>query len=376
MIRIEEHHTSAELELLEQPWSALAERSPAASVFQSYDWVASWYESFAEQRSELVILSAWQGERLVGVVPCTRSRIPRSPFAGLYLLGRGATLTEHFDALVAPECEQETAAALSAYLATHRRRWDLLLLSGVPAASAFAAALVAEPSLSARAQAAVQMTRELPESWELFYRSLSKSMKENANNYVNRLRREGHSEQMTVANSPAELTRDLAIFYRLHAARAAAGALPRHRDRFASPAARQFLDQAAARLHARERVWLTVLRVDEQPVAAQIWLLHRETAARYYSGFDPDWSRNGVMTVLTRRGIEKAIAEGYRRLDLLLSLGDPKEKARWGATPQPVQQLAVGNPRLRSRAALAAYARLMPTATTASVAANGVACAS
>jgi CelD/BcsL family acetyltransferase involved in cellulose biosynthesis len=88
-------------------------------------------------------------------------------------------------------------------------------------------------------------------------------------------------------------------------------------------------------------------------VASQLCLAYQGRLYLYYSGFDPAWARHGVMMVLTRRCIERAIAHGYRELDLLLGLD--QEKQRWGAAPSPVFNLALSNPRLRSRTAFHLY---------------------
>jgi CelD/BcsL family acetyltransferase involved in cellulose biosynthesis len=179
-------------------------------------------------------------------------------------------------------------------------------------------------------------------------------MKENANNYVNRLRRNGHREELVVMTEPSQLDAAVDLFLRMHKTRAEAD-LKTHRDRFSTAQTRDFLRRVAPRLQARERIWPAVLKIDGQPVAAQLWLLLEKRAYRYYSGFDPAWARLGVMTVLTRRCIERAIENEFTELDLLLSLTDPQEKARWGASPRPVHTLTVGNGHLRSRLALRGY---------------------
>jgi CelD/BcsL family acetyltransferase involved in cellulose biosynthesis len=193
----------------------------------------------------------------------------------------------------------------------------------------------------------------LPETWEQFYRSLKKSMKENVNNYVNRLRRDGHSERLVVVEDVAELDGALEIVFDLHRQRARSTLGRRHDDRFADPARRAFLRTVARRLLERGRIWVCLLEVDGKPVAAQICLLQGESITVYYSGYDPAWARYGVMMVLTRRCIERAIRLGYRELDLLL--GMDQEKLRWGCEPRPVIDLTLGSPRLRSRACWQLY---------------------
>jgi CelD/BcsL family acetyltransferase involved in cellulose biosynthesis len=100
-------------------------------------------------------------------------------------------------------------------------------------------------------------------------------------------------------------------------------------------------------------LWPCFLKVDGQVVASQLCLLHKGRLYLYYSGFDPAWARHGVMMILTRRCIERAIERGCRELDLLLGLD--QEKERWGAEPKAVVNLALASRRARSRAAFHLY---------------------
>src|SRR6266568_1432368 len=99
-LRLEEHRSVAELVELEAQWERLISASATPTIFQTWDWVVSWYEAFASS-CQVRVLSVWDGEDLVGLAPCSATRIPGTPFRGLYLLGRGSALTEYCDILVA-----------------------------------------------------------------------------------------------------------------------------------------------------------------------------------------------------------------------------------------------------------------------------------
>src|SRR5262249_36007221 len=140
-------------------------------------------------------------------------------------------------------------------------------------------------------QTHVRMTRTLPQSWQQFYRSLSKSMKDNVNNYVNRLRRAGHQERLSVVEDPAHLDHAIDVFLDLHRRRAEANLRRRHENRFATEQRRAFLRTVARRLFERGALWPCFLTIDEQVVAAQLCLAHQGRLYLYYSGFDPAWAR-------------------------------------------------------------------------------------
>jgi CelD/BcsL family acetyltransferase involved in cellulose biosynthesis len=178
-------------------------------------------------------------------------------------------------------------------------------------------------------------------------------MKDNVNNYVNRLRRNGHREELVVVEDAADLDRAIDVFLDLHRRRADAHLGRRHDNRFSTESRRAFLRTAGRRLFARGALWPCFLKVDGEIVASQLCLAYKKRLYLYYSGYDPAWARHGVMMILTRRCIERAIARGYRELDLLL--GQDQEKQRWGATPGLVSNVALASHRMRSRAAFHLY---------------------
>jgi CelD/BcsL family acetyltransferase involved in cellulose biosynthesis len=348
--------TRAGLEAVREEWQRLVDAAEGATVFQSWEWAVSWYAHFGHERLLRIFTVRDHDGRLIGLAPCSLSESRWGGFRLLHLLGRGNDLTEYVQILARPGYEQTIASCL--FGAWHRAsdEWDLLVLPAMPGDGPILSEirrLAAARGYGRFVYQHVGMTRPLPPSWDLFYRSLRKSMKDNVNNYLNRLRRAGHKEEMVVVEDPAALDDALETFLDLHQRRASADLGRRHENRFATKAHRDFLMAVGRRLFARGALWPCFLKIDGQIVASQLCLVYKDRLHLYYSGFDPEWARHGVMMVLTRRCIERAIERGYRKLDLLLGLD--QDKIRWGAEPQPVLNLALANPRLRSRAALAVY---------------------
>jgi len=52
-----------------QEWRELVEKSPDATVFQTHEWLSTWWAMFGEGRSRSRILVAKKGDRLVGALP-------------------------------------------------------------------------------------------------------------------------------------------------------------------------------------------------------------------------------------------------------------------------------------------------------------------
>src|SRR5690349_1080294 len=65
---------------LESSWRTLAERSSAATVFQSWEWVSAWWRAFGHGHSLRVVVVR-QGDRLLAAAPMMVRRL-----AGIRLL--------------------------------------------------------------------------------------------------------------------------------------------------------------------------------------------------------------------------------------------------------------------------------------------------
>ena len=62
-----------ELEALEAEWEALYAASPAATPFQSWAWLYSWWEVYGE-RYEPCAITVRSGGELAGLAPLARER--------------------------------------------------------------------------------------------------------------------------------------------------------------------------------------------------------------------------------------------------------------------------------------------------------------
>jgi CelD/BcsL family acetyltransferase involved in cellulose biosynthesis len=346
--------TLTSLRALRAEWEALLERDPGATVFQRFDWTEAWYECFGRGKTLHVLAVRDGAGRLVGLVPTSVAQLTTGAPRVQNLLGWPIRLTEYVDGISEPGLAPKVNEAILERLDRDPSAWDLLVLPLVPADRPLAGLgeVARRRGYSVLRREYSRTRGALPESCEALYRSLPKSMKDNVNNYVNRLRRDGHEERLAVVEGGGlELDRALDQFLRLHHLRAKSSVGPAHRDRFSAPDGRAFLRNVAHRLSGSGVFRAMFLHVDGLPVAAQLCLIDRRQLYLYYSGFDPAWARYGVMTVLTRRCLEWGIEQGCLEVDMMI--GSEYDKRRWGLHTEPVVNLVLANRRARSRMALA-----------------------
>ncbi|MGH7358120.1 MAG: GNAT family N-acetyltransferase, partial [Candidatus Rokuibacteriota bacterium] len=274
----------------------------------------------------------------------------------LHFLGRGNDLTEYVDGLLRPDVADAVVDAVFERGHRERRRWDLWTLPSVPVESPLARRLAERAAHAGYAVVTEEHTRialALPGTWDAFQATLGRNMKKHLRKFANRLERDGRPAEVRVVRQAGDLDGALDVFFELHRRRAAADQGRAHADRFASPRHRAFLRAVAARLAERGRLWLGLLEVGGEPVAAQLCFGLERRLHAYHSGYDPAWAWHAVMMFLFRRCVELAIGEGFRELDL--GLGHDQEKLRWGGQPHPVVNLTLASPNLRGRAMLALW---------------------
>jgi CelD/BcsL family acetyltransferase involved in cellulose biosynthesis len=343
-----------ELRGLRAEWDALLAEVESATVFQSWDWVAAWFTAFARHQSVRVLLLRDADGQLVGVAPGALTVGPLG-IRTVGLLGRGKYLAEYGDAVIHPAFAEEAAAAIAEAWDQGANAWDRLILHNISPDGPLnrAAELLVSRGyrrIVTHHNAAVR--GRLPATWAAFHRSLRKSMRDNVNNYVNRLCRDGHRVRLMLATA-ATLDQYLDCLFSLHRLRANSPLRPKHDDYFAAVDKRRFVRDVARPLLESGRLELAVLEVDGVRVAAQLCLRQGTRFSPYYSGYDPAWAHHGVMTVLTRYCIELAIERGCQDLDMLC--GATHEKLRWGGKPVPLVSAVVVGRRLGSRAKVRAY---------------------
>jgi CelD/BcsL family acetyltransferase involved in cellulose biosynthesis len=332
--------------MLRDQWEELLLRVPRATAFQSPDWLGTWWRVIGSARrgsEPWVLLVRDAAGTLVGLVPLHLRRYSVGParLRVLYWLGyrpgRGVSwLTDTLGPLVAAGYETAAAEATLRYLWSQARGWDLLVLIRTP--DPFVERILARAETSGYHAACYQplewLRNRLSDDWSVLRRTLRKSLRGDLALYRNRLQREGRHESFAVLTAPEEVLAALPHFFALHRLRARAADMRRHSDYYAQDLSKVFTVEIARTLSAQGRLALAQLSVDGAVVAAQLLLLCGQTmTANYASGFDPEWRRHGVMTLLMEHCVEYGIGRGMRWLDL--SSGASQAKQRW-ATETPL----------------------------------------
>lgn len=312
-MRVEEYLGDGALRELEGPWRQL-HREAAASPFLSHEWLSAWNRHLGDGRRPR-ILTAWQGKRLVGLLPLAQER-PRLPLGveRLSFLGERVGGADYLDVLAAPGLEVRATEALLAHLGRDRSQAIVDLLE-VAADSHLLPASHRHLALGRGMRQQIVPRYlcpqvELTGSWE---EVLARSRR--ASNYRRRRRQvEALGGELRTVREEGAALEAFERFLHLHELRwAEAGGS----DGLGTPALLRFHREVVPALARAGWLRFEELWIDGACRASIYGLDAGPSYYFYQSGFDPKWASKSVGLVLLGHSMEQAVSRGVRVYDFL-----------------------------------------------------------
>jgi CelD/BcsL family acetyltransferase involved in cellulose biosynthesis len=337
----------ASLARLAKPWDVLA----GDIAFRSATWARNWWRHYRDSRSRLLVLlvADEQGD-IVGIAPWF---VSRSPGLGrvVRFLGSGEVCSDYLTILAAPEHAPAVAARLADWLAGEgAAEWDLLDLTGVeradPAIGQLAESLADRGHVVDTLDDMSCWRSELPDDWEGFLSSLSKSRRERTRALLRRAIDSGRAIVHRVTTH-GELERAFDVLVDLHQKRRQSLSQP---GCFASARFTAFHREMAAALLDSGQLRMMWTELEGRPVSAEYSFVGGDTVYYYQGGFEPQLADERPGWLSFAVSLKLAIEEGYRNYDFLR--GDESYKASWRATARPLVRVRIVG---RQRAARARY---------------------
>jgi CelD/BcsL family acetyltransferase involved in cellulose biosynthesis len=352
-------------------WDRLAAASPWATPFSGWAFHRAWWDAFGTTAHEqtLVVDDPASGQ-VVAIMPLMhrheveptdaathttmRHGHPRhltrvAPTAKVIFFG-ASYHADYATVLAAPEVLPAVSEAVVEYLASkitssdlHPDPWDVVdlrrLRCGDPAADALAVAFG---------------RREMTEGWTLnveredvcpvvhlpagidFDGYLTTLGKKDRHEIRRKIRRAEAVGEIRLTDSPEPLG-DLEVFIDLHQRRwGDRGLFPATAG---GDASRVFLRRLFEEHGPDGPLRLAFLTVGDRRIAAGVHFRTADGYLYYNAGVDPDARDLSPGVIMIAAYVQRAIAEGCRRLDFLR--GDEPYKYEWGATDEPIQRLLV-----------------------------------
>jgi CelD/BcsL family acetyltransferase involved in cellulose biosynthesis len=291
---------------LEGAWKGLCTDSPGATPFQTYEWQSTWWRHYGGLKQPRAY-AVYDGQDLVGLLPMVRTAVP---WRTLRPMGIGPS--DYLHPLAMPGYEERVAAALTECLS--EADVDLVDLHQVRETRAFAGRLAVDPI-----EQATCLVLDLPATYDAYLQTLGKSLRYDVRKLDKSLFKEGKA---TI--EPAEdVDQGLDILFEQHRLRWRKRGLPGAFLGRSTRFHREWAHQAAR----QGWLWLSVLRLEGEPIGAIYAMTHGATVYYYQAGFDPTRGSVSPGTLLVAATIRRAIEAGKGHFDFMR--GDEPYKRRW-----------------------------------------------
>lgn len=321
----------AEFQALGEEWNELVERSSSPTIFMTWEWVWTWWETFgARLRPWILVAREGPAGRLLGLAPFVLGRPLLCPFRcrELALLGTTVAAGDHLDVVTRAGYEAVVTARFAEALATHSRQWDVLRLDRMAPESRLVQWLPPQTARPAMIWESICPFVRLTARWDDFLMTLGRSWRRSIRRIARRLDKEfPDAVEYQRARSREEAFTAMEDLFRLHAN---VRTLRGERSAVDDPAVRVFHHRVAERFFQRGWLRLYVLKVHGQTIAAAYGFHYDDTVSYYMTGYDPAWAHYSPGAAITTHAIRNAIEEGAREFDFLR--GDEEYKSRWTDT--------------------------------------------
>ena len=327
--RIELATEIGDVTALAPEWRALAERR--GNAFLTPEWYLAWLRHCGRGWEPYVAVARTDRGAVRGLLPLISSRSN-----GRRDL-RVCPVVDRFHPVADERDEEAVAAAVASAVAPPDPGLRSLLLENVDAQAGWWRSLAKASPLPLatveRNEATLPYVELAGISWDEYLADRSGQLRSQLRRKLRSLRKE-HQVRFRRTERLEEVPGDLLTLFRLHDARWSDRS---ERSALSDPEIRTFhLEFASA---AFERGWLrlTVMEVDETPIAALYGWLIGGRWAYYQAGFDPEWSRHSPGFLLLAETIRAAIEEGASEYDMLR--GDEAFKRRFATSFRTVRSI-------------------------------------
>ncbi len=338
--------TIQEIESSQTQWDRVAGDFP----FFRWSWMASWCRHLAATRKLAVLVQHDADGNWQGIAPFAID----SPVVGsrkLVLIGSGTVCSDYMNLIALPEYKagflDMAVAWITGNIGNHDTLGaiDCVELDGVTPTDPNTRLLV---RLFGKAGFQVHETEiegcwatNLPDNWEEFNRSLSKSFRRKTKKATQLL---NGDDANVIRACPENFESVWKDFVFLHQKRRRMLGEP---GCFADPDFESFLKDAVFALMGEGRADLLLIELAGRPFAVSLLLNDGERMMMYQSGMEPELKQLEPGHAQAVMGVQLAIENGYKTYDFLR--GDEPYKSRWNTTRVGLSRFKLIAPQLSAR---------------------------
>ncbi|HKV91073.1 MAG TPA: GNAT family N-acetyltransferase [Candidatus Angelobacter sp.] len=343
--------TWQELEPFLGDWNALLGLRSTASVFQTPEWLSSWWQAYGAKKDLRTLIFSDAERNVVGIAPMYAE--PASalglPIKVLRMVGAGSGDSDALDFITAPGYEQFCAETFLTWL-KDESQCGLCALDTLPQDSLVAqhiAAAAGDRGLQLYSETLPNFFIELPSTWQEYLGGLQSSFRPLLTRYPKRLQSR-YRVRIARCEREEDIEANLQALFALHQMRWTGQGEP---GAFSSAERRDFYFRMSRSFLHRGWLEFWLLTLEDEIVAAQFCFRYGNTVYLLQEGFHPKYAAEKIGYALRAHVLEEMIKAGVTRYDFLG--GADAYKSKYGSRQGSYLTLRVGlSPRGRMHLAL------------------------
>jgi len=345
-MNIVEIRREADLYDMRPAWEALLRSSAADTIFLSWEWISSWWQSYGQPGDLRILTVSDASGALRGIAPLRARTIRRygQSYPVLTFLGDGSMDSDYLDFIVAPGYEKPVLEAFHRHWTTERSS-GILLLNEIPETSPnlpLLRQLATRERLLWREQDAPCGAVPLPDTWEAYLALLKPRFRTKLRSALRNL--EGRPEvRFGFCQDPEVLHRLLAALFDLHTRRWAQQGKP---GVFGYPGKRDFYQRLSQLVLDRDWLRFSWVEWNGRVLACQYGFEYGGKYLQLQEGYEPASEHWNVGIALRAWSIREFIRRGVREYDFLGGVG--RHKTDWGAQVKQSKQVLAALPHWRN----------------------------
>lgn len=305
-------------------WNRAVQKSVDDNIFLTWEWLSTWWKHFGDKRRFLVI-AVIDGNEIAAAAPFMTSKHSLLGLKLTKLQFIGSPESDYHGFLLTNGKEQ-LATTMIEYAHRVALDWDLIELNDIP--ETFQTARILGKPLTTPWKLEQDVEGQcpyipLPSTFEDYLDTLSLHFRKNLKTRERALTRD-YDIDFRVLEDFDSIDGPMRILFELHEKRRGTKG---EAGIFAYPTVRNFHFDVAKSFAQKGWLVLALLMLNGEPAAAQYAFKYANKLYCYQSGFDPQYSKYGVGSLLEMYLIRRSIRNRLREYDF--TRGDLPYKRQW-----------------------------------------------
>jgi len=309
-----------ELSLGRKEWNLLVDKNETNTIFQTYDWILSWWSVFGEKHSLFLLIFHDQNDDLIGIAPlCIKTHNIRR--RELVFIGDGNA--DYQDFLISREKEIVVHKILNV-IKQYNNIWNSFVLRNIPECSTTFSLLM---SLSSTLHLNIILAQEtlcpslvVNDNGIEAKKIINKYSVKRPLNYFSKLGNLQHN----IFRDSNEAEYHIDKFFNQHIERWKNTPNP---SLFLDESNRLFYHKLLATLLPRHEVLFSAVTLDDKPISYHFGFDYNSVVTWYKPAFSPDYAKRSPGSLLVRFLIEYVLENNRKELDF--TIGDEAFKDRF-----------------------------------------------